>query len=263
MANNDNRGDPALTYTGDMVCYASCIPWFMGTCTQHDIGACASMYACTLCMQDEAWRKEAVVLWSYVDRLAAALDISSLHPRGTPGPPRPITAAATVSARPGTGASTPARGGGATHGLAGRLVVSSEVSRDPAWEGGRRVPAPRPRLGCGACRTRPPSGATHDSAAPCGGGTGAAAGGSRGAGPPRPSPDARGSLPAPLDARGLGQVLRSVRAVESYLVCTRRMLHCPGPPVGGDAVDDESGASPRVGEVHISHEMQAHAGLVS
>lgn len=179
------------------------------------------------------------MLWSYTDRLAAALDLR-LPARTRSGGGRPATAAPVL--RPRTAAASPTSSGALADAGAGGLVSSGSVFRDREWDHGRRVPAAAPRRGCDACSTRPMHAATGPA---CSGGRVEVGwhGNGRGGGAdgsPECEPG-RGDLPAPLDARGLAQVLRAVKAVESYLCCTGRVLHFPEAVC--DNVDgDDSGA---------------------
>eukprot|EP00892_Ulva_mutabilis_P012301 jgi/Ulvmu1/9443/UM052_0007.1 len=183
---------------------------------------------------DEAWRKEAVVLWEYVNKLAAAWDTAARRRSparaarwAAPGVASTGgTSPASPAARPQTAgytrpAASTVSASGALHACAAELVVSSGASRDSGWEGGRRVTVASARRGCSACAT-PAACHTHDAAAPQRGGR-ALASAERAAS----DASAAGALAGPLDARGLAKVLRAVRATESYLHCTGRLQNLP------------------------------------
>lgn len=190
-------------------------------------------------LQDEAWRKEAVVLWEYVDRLVAAWDLRTAahdpsvaagwdRAPGASGRPR------APPARPQPACSTGGRAHPLGHAFAGDLVVSGGLSRDSGWQGGRRVAVPAPHRGCAACagmcaaedrrpRGGPSAGrAQHDS----------------------------GAVGGPLDARGLARVLSAVNAVESYLHCTDRIHNLPEAAAEGSEAagveHDHGAAAPQV-----------------
>ena len=196
-------------------------------CFTHQAGAGSYLPR----VQDEAWRKEAVVLWEYADKLAAAWDRRRVELRRSPGASGPSVCPGFGQALRNTRTASAAAAG---HACGAALIVSSSVSRDPAWKGGRRMsspPANRARAGS----LNPTDRQIAAVATPCALEEETAASGTcRSGWPPRGA--AERPLPGPLDARGLSQVLGAVNAVETYLYCTGRMKHLPesAPAVAAD-----------------------------
>lgn len=201
-----------------------------------------------LILQDEAWRKEAVVLWSYADRLAAALDLRTPASRDPSSPVKPFLAGGVPNARPQSAAAATGshrRAGHSPRAWGSLLVTSGDVSRDSAWHMGRRVATGTASCGRdGSARALRVSHVQRsvdlDAHRDVGGGEGM-----RGVAHARGAGGRAAAMPGPLDARSLGRVLRSINAVESYLCNTGSVLNLPEEALRDAASDapDDAGAA--------------------